>query len=172
MTNINTTTLVNDLLPQHQYRLVSVTSTTSFPDNEGWVVFGYGYDYQTKPVRYLGKTGNNTILIDPEFTFINKIPVGSIVNMLLDNNSFNPKNNQLGSFILTDTPAGRVAAESAIDSIFAAGYTINHTVTYPGDIGLGWGGRPKKGVNNISDIVQCFCGNDVDKERAEAREGY
>jgi len=170
ITEVATVTTTDVLEAGNQYRLVQVADTTDFPDEQGWVVFGYGYDYQTDAVPYIGIAGPTAILIDMSYTFLADIPVGSYVNLLVDDQppSFAP--GAEGHFWLTDSPAGRVAAMAAIDSIAAAGYEVTKTVTYPGDVGLGNAGHPTHGVPDISDIVQSFAGSDVDGEVATARE--
>lgn len=158
------------LVGGNQYRLVEVASSTLFPDVEGWVVFGYGNDFQAGPVVYLGKAGPAHILVDPTFTFPETIPLGSYVNLLVNEKPPVPVAGEIGDFILTDSPAGRVAAAEAIDSISAAGYTVTKTIVYPGDVGVGNAGHPTHGTQALSDIVQCFAGSGVDAEVAAARE--
>lgn len=169
LTEVATVTATDPLLAGSQYRVVQVGSTTDFPDTEGWVVFGYGYEYQTGPVHYLGLAGPTAILLDVGFTFMATIPVGASVNMLVDDLPPVVSFGEPGDFWLTDSPAGRVAAMAAIDSIAAAGYEVTKTITYPGDVGLGNAGHPTHGTEAISDIVQSFAGSDVDGEVAAAR---
>lgn len=169
LTGVVTQTATSALAKGNQYRVVQVGSTAGFPDSHGWVVFGYGYEYQTGPVHYLGVAGPTAILLDVGFTFTSTIPVGASVNMLVDDQPPVPTFGESGDFLLTDSPAGRVAAMAAIDSIAAAGYEVTKTVTYPGDVGLGNAGHPTHGVPDISDIVQSFAGSNVDAEVAAAR---
>jgi hypothetical protein len=169
ITEVATVTTASVLGAGNQYRLVEVGSTAGFTDAECWLVFGYGYEYQTGPVRCLGVAGPTTLLLDVAFTFPAAIPVGASVNLLLSAAPPTFAVGDIGNFYLTDSPAGRVAAMAAIDSIAAAGYAVTKTVTYPGDVGLGNEGRPTHGTPAISDIVQCFAGSDVDGEVATAR---
>lgn len=170
ITEIVTTLTSAPLLAGQEYRLLTVANASSFPDVEGWVVFGYGYDYQSGPVHYLGRAGPTAILIDPDFVFTQNVPVGANVNLLASNRPPTSTPDQIGDFWLTDSPAGRVAAEATIDTIAAAGYEVDLHVSYPGDVGLGYAGHPTHGVQALSDIVQCFAGADVDAEVEAARD--
>lgn len=169
ITETATTLATSPLVAGQGYRLVAVADSSGFPDAEGWVVFGYGYEYQAGPVHYLGVAGPNNILIDPEYTFTETVPVGASINLLTSQNPPVPELGGSGNFWLTDSPSGRVAAEAAVDAITAAGYTVTKTVSYPGDIGLGNAGYPTHGAQALSDVVQCFAGSDVDGEVETAR---
>jgi hypothetical protein len=164
---IVTTTSVTSLLEGQGYRVVTVTDASEFPDAEGLVIFGYGYEYQAGPVHYLGRAGTGAILIDPNFIFPETVPVGASVNMLETSET---GDGVTGDFWLTDSPAGRVAAEATIDQLVAAGYVVTKTISYPGDVGLGNAGYPTSGAQALSDIVGCFAGSDVDAEVELARE--
>lgn len=168
ITGTSTSTTVT-LTAAGQYRLVAVASTAGFPDTTGWVVFGYGFEYQSAPVKYLGTAGPTAILIDAAYTFAETVPSGAAVNLLVNEKPPIATLGEVGDFYLTDSPAGRVAAMATVDSIAAAGYEVIKTISYPGDAGLGYAGHPKHGVPDLSDIVQCFAGSNVDVEVATAR---
>jgi hypothetical protein len=154
-------TLGTEVLAGHQYALLNVTSSASFPDSSGYLVLGYGWDYQTGPVPYLGVSGSTYLVLDPTYTFPFTVPAGADVRLLNGKSAPTPSK---GQFWLTATPDGRLAAMGFVDFITAAGYDLKKTVLYPGDMGLGNEGYPTSGSAKLSDIVRVFGGDDLDTE--------
>jgi hypothetical protein len=98
------------------------------------------------------------------------VVTGANVTLLQGKGSYVPANaNELGSFYITASPAGRVAAESAIEEATAAGVSINTQIVYPSDYGLGNAGDPASGTNKLSDKVVVWGGDEIDAEVAAAR---
>lgn len=162
------TTVTQALEADRQYPAIAVASSATFPDTRGYLIFGYGYDYQVGPVPYLGTGGTGQLLLDPAFTFSRAVPNGARVN-LVERRSDEQMPHGDGDFWLTPAPAGRSACEQNIDDIAAGGRTVAKTVTYPSDIGLGAAGKPTKGAARITDAVAVWSADDTDAEVAAAR---
>jgi hypothetical protein len=152
-----------------QYSSVEVADATAFPDEDGWLVFGYGYAYQTPPVKYFGLISGTELALDYSFVFPFKIPSGASVTLLKQKGPWVSEEAD-GYFYLTASTAGRVAASSAIDELAAAGTSIRKEIAYPGDRGLGNEGYPASGSNKLSDKVAVWAGSSVDDEVQAARE--
>jgi hypothetical protein len=160
-----------DLLANRQYASINVVDADVFPDEPGWLVFAFGYDYQVGPVPYLGRLSSTSLSIDYTFKFPVTVPSGSLVTLLEGKGAYSPTDGpDIGSFYVTDSPAGRVAAEASLQAAVAGGITLNTTIVYPGDRGLGNEGYPAQGQNKISDKVAIWSGDDIDDEVATARE--
>jgi hypothetical protein len=154
-----------------RYGSVEVADATQFPDAEGWLVFGFGYEYQVAPIKYLGRLSETTLAIDYGFKFPKEIPSGASVTRLLHKGAFNPEHPEtIGALYITASPAGRVAAGNAVDVAVGAGVAVSKEITYPGDRGLGGEGLPAHGSNKLSDKVAVWGSNDLDAEIAKARE--
>jgi hypothetical protein len=154
----------------HQYATITVDDATQFPDQPGWLVFGFGYDYQVGPVRYLGRLSTTTLSLDYKFRFTANVPMGAQVCLLANKGPYVPPSpTTVGSFYLTASAAGLEAAESAIAAAVGAGIVVNTTVTYPGDRGLGGEGLPATGASKLSDEVEVWGSDDVDQDYATAR---
>jgi len=138
------------------YTSVTLVNGKDFPDAPGFLVIGLGYDYEAGPVRYLGKLDSNTLSLDFRNQFSVDIPSGADVTLLGFRGPYTLNQPDHGSFFITGSAAGRVAAEAAILDIAAAGVTVNITIRYPGDRGLGHEGFPDSGSPAISDIVEVF----------------
>ena len=134
-------------------------------------MFAFGYKNQVAPVKYFGRLSSTRLSLDYSFKFPVTVPSGSNVTLLSQKGPWVPENPQdVGSFYITASPAGRVAAEAAIDASVAAGVVVKTTITYPGDRGLGGEGLPASGTNKLSDKVVVWGGDNVDAEVAAARE--
>jgi hypothetical protein len=137
-----------------------VASTTSFPDGEHYVVLGFATQYEVGPVRCFGVVDSSNLSIDRSFVFPKSVPSGSSVILLAQRTGMMPAAANK-AFILTDSSAGRVAAEAFIDESKAAGINLNKIIVYPGDVGLGGAGDPTTGLN-LSDKVGIWAGDNVD----------
>lgn len=165
------TTITSEIVNGSSYTVITVADASTFPDDEGYLVFGFGTDLSLSPVHYLGRVSGTTLLLDPTFEFPQTLPVGTSVTLLEERGAFVPDHpEQVGTFYLTAAAAGRVAASSTIDNLVAAGVEVVKTVIYPGDVGLGNEGQPVSGVAKIADKVEIWGGDDVDEEIALARE--
>jgi len=145
---------------------------TEFPDEEGFVVFNFGFKNQVGPIKYLGRLSDEDLLLDPSVPFSDTLPAGATVRLLRDRLPFEPEpDEQVGNFYVTGTAAGRVAAQRTIDAIVAAGKQILVSVIYPGDYGLGAEGFPQDSNYKLSDKVSVWGGDELDTEIPTARAG-
>jgi hypothetical protein len=178
ITGIGTTTTAA-VLANSQIQYLRVASTLGFPDAEGYIVLGLGFDNQLFPVKYLGVAeidfgagAEPVLVLDYGQVFPENIGAGATVILLVQKGPFIPVSPEtLGSFYVTDSSAGRVAAQAALISIVAAGIALDINIIYTGDRGLGGEGLPTEGVNKLSDAVLVWAGNEPDAEAAAAREG-
>lgn len=154
-----------------RYGSVEVSDATEFPDEPGYLVFAYGYDYQVGPVKYLGRLSDTTLALDYSFKFPKTVPAGSVVTLLRSKGPYVPTEpEEIGAFYVTASSAGRVQASATVDENVASGNLVTKTITYPGDRGLGNEGRPSTGDYKLSDKVYVWAGNEPDEELAAARE--
>lgn len=171
ITSTSTTTAVH-LDRGQQYKSLPVADASQFPDQDGYIVLAFGRSIQVGPVRYLGRLSATELMLDFSFRFTQTLPVGVDVTLLIDRVPFVPAHPEsVGSFYLTASTAGRVAAEAAIDAATAAGVNVVKTIEYPGDRGLGNEGRPDSGSPKVNDRVGIWAGADEDAEIETAREG-
>ncbi len=175
VTSGNSTTTMAVFADQ-QYNYIEVAPTTSFPAAGGYIALGFGFQTQTPPILllevYTGLSGNTRLVIDYSYRFTSSFAVGSEVTLLTGKAPYEPitpQAEQTGGFWLTDSPAGRLAAEGYVSSSLAAGITENLVIVYPGDIGLGGAGLPTQGAQKLSDIVYVFAGDTPEAEEQAAR---
>lgn len=149
---------------------LSAGGADTFPDEDGWLVIGLGTDYQTSPIKYFGRLSSDVLALDPSFRFPNSIPRLAKVSLLYTKGNWVPTNAEtLGSFYLTASSSGRVAAVAALRFIFAAGNNLDINIAYPSDRGLGGEGLPTENTLKLSDLVTIYSSDEVDKDIAEER---
>jgi hypothetical protein len=146
---------------------LTVTSTAGFPSS-GYLVLGFGTQYEIAPVKYVAILDTTTFIIDRTFTFPKDIPAGVNVSLLYQNRPWVPANvTEIGAFYVTDSSSGRVSAQAFIEGAAAAGVQVTNRIIYPGDRGIGGEGNPITGIY-LSDKVEVWAGDDVDQEIAAA----
>jgi hypothetical protein len=154
------------LLAGNSYNVVNLASTANFPSS-GLLMFNFGKSNAVYPVPYSHVISGTQLRIDGSFVFPYTVDVGSEACLInLEGFPYPDDGYPLGSFYLTDSPAGRVAAQGALDRIVAGGIEVDATIVYPGDMGLGGAGFPTQGTGKLSDIVEIFAGSGDDVDDA------
>jgi hypothetical protein len=149
-------TLTTAVRKSQRVTSLSVASTADFPDT-GYLVLGFGYATQSKPVRLIQKIDATTLLVDYGFVPEHDYAVGTSVEYLVDRNGFVVDGDAM--FYATASSAGRVAAQATTSSAAAAGIEVDFTVVYPGDRGLGGEGYPTEASESqpkVSDVTKVW----------------
>lgn len=139
VSDINTT-LTQDL-NGNVPRIFNVANASSFPNNQGYLIFGYGTSHQEGPVPYIATPSNSTILLSPIYTIRQDHPSGTTVSLVSANSPVMLAiDGSDYEFFITDVVNGRIYAQSLIKAVAATGINVVFTVLYPNSIGLGkWG---------------------------------
>lgn len=137
----NKATLSNEEYTPGTSKVIMVTDSSNFPDAPGHFVLGYGTSHQEGPIPYLARPNSQTLLLSPTYRIKYTHPVGTDIALVAQNNPIVlSKDGTDHPFYLTDIVAGRVYAESLINTVIATGINLLITIVYPGDEGLGkWG---------------------------------
>lgn len=164
------TSITQNIDANRQYSIITVADASKFPDEEGYLVFGFGSEGQVGPIRYLNRASNTSLLLDHSASFPTDLSSGTSVVLLAQRGAWAPDSaTSVGSFYATAIASGRVAAEKKVEDLTAAGVKLVKTVVYPSDVGLGNAGYPASGSNKLSDKVSVWGGDDVDVEIDKAR---
>lgn len=112
-------------------RLLNITSNT-IPSTGGFLIFDYGRDNQEGPVRYLYKPTDNTIALDPSYTFKHSHPVDSPIVAISHKGPHQMSTNatEYPPYI-TDPSEARFILQDLIRSVKSAGIFVNFLVRYP-----------------------------------------
>ena len=121
--------------------IIQVDDASQIPDEEGYLVFGFGTSREEGPVPYISRPSSGTIIIDPSYTFENVHPSGTNISFVTQNFAYEPDTDGTDfPFYATDIISGRVYAEELINLVAATGINVIITILYPNDEGLGkWG---------------------------------
>jgi hypothetical protein len=169
ITNIQTTVL-QQLNKGFSYTNISVTDPSKFPNIPGYLVFNYGSDNQVNLVPYVGSFTNSDgdggfLTLLPGYVFPLDVPINSV--LIYSGTApgvFVPTLPiPLNTAYLTDSPAGRAAAEDALLQCAAAGFENNINIIWPTIFGVGNWAYPVKlnqpalgGGGKINDIVRIW----------------
>lgn len=112
-------------------RLLNI-GPNDIPKEGGYIVFNYGLNNQEGPVRYLYKPTDNTIALDPSYTFKNNHSVGSSIVLINRKGPHKISNKALEyPLYVTDPSEARTVLQELIRSVKSAGIFVNFLVRYP-----------------------------------------
>lgn len=118
--------------------VVEVDDSSSFPDETGHLVFGFGTSKEEGPVPYIARPSSNSLMINPSYRFKNIHPSGTNISLISQNYVYDLKTDGTDrAFYLTDVVSGRIYAEDLIKLVVATGIRLVITVLYPSSEGLG-----------------------------------
>jgi hypothetical protein len=120
---------------------IEVDDSSAFPDEEGFLVFGFGTAKEEGPVPYIARPSSTTLVLDPSYRFKNTHAAGTDITLIAQNFPIDVKSDGTDrAAYITDTVSGRVYAEELIELVSATGINVAITILYPDDTGLGkWG---------------------------------
>jgi hypothetical protein len=118
--------------------IIDVADASSFPDDQGKLVFGFGTSHEEGPVPYIARPSSSSIRLNPAYKFKKTHPVGTDVCLIIQDYPVEPaKDGSDYAFYVTDSVAGRIYAQQLIKEVAATGIRIIFYILYPGDEGLG-----------------------------------
>ena len=131
--------------------IVFVDDASEIPDDQGFLIFGFGTAKEEGPVPYLARPSSNSIIINPTYNFRFVHEAGTNISYVQQNSAYTP---DAGGFsyplYLTDEVSGRIYAEDLIELVKATGIRLAVTILYPNDIGFG------KWSTEDSEIVKIY----------------
>lgn len=112
-------------------RLLNTTNNTISKDG-GFLIFDYGHNNQEGPVRFLYKPTDNTIALDPSYTFKHSHASGSPIVAISHKgpHAMSGRANEYPAYI-TDPSEARFILQELIRSVKSAGIFVNFLVRYP-----------------------------------------
>lgn len=112
-------------------RLLNTTNNT-IPKDGGYLIFDYGRNTQEGPVRYLYKPTDNTIALDPSYTFKYNHSISSPIVAISRRGPHQMSGHaaEYPSYI-TDPSEARFILQDLIRSVKSAGIFVNFLVRYP-----------------------------------------
>jgi hypothetical protein len=126
-----TTQLTTSIAAGNALRSIDV-AVNSIPNQEGYLIFGFGTEKEEGPVRYLYKPNSLTLMIDPAYIFEYTHNVGTSVTMIRRRGSHVISG--LGTelpFYVTDPTVARSVLQDLIQKVKSAGIFIEFIIRYP-----------------------------------------
>ncbi len=113
---------------------ITVDDASKFPATGGKLMFSFGKTNQEYPVGYITVPNNNTLLIDPGYSFQNTHLTGASVSLMLANQvtPFAPSKDGGDLAVYLTSPANaRDVVQEILLSLAAAGITVSFLVLLP-----------------------------------------
>jgi hypothetical protein len=158
-----TTTITQSISINSNYKSITVTDSTSFPNSEGYLVLGFGQTYQSPPIHYIATPSSTTILLDPNTQIKSNVPSGATVTLLVSNAPYVPDNTVVptGIAYVTGDHLSRVYAENTINFIKGGGLQIETEVQYPSSVGLANGNSALTNTDKVNDKIYVWGDDDL-----------
>ena len=114
------------------YTKLTVDDTVSFLGQSGQLIFGWGTESQEQPVRFRGVPNSKTLLLDPSYIFQKDQPIGTTVNVLVDQKPLTPRRDGSDLAIYLTSPSdARLVVQRILASLAAAGIIVNFVILAP-----------------------------------------
>jgi hypothetical protein len=114
------------------YTKVTVDDTVNITAQSGFMVFGWGLDSEEQPVRFRGIPNSKTVLLDPSYVFKKDQPIGTPVNVIVDQKPYKPRRDGTDLAIYLTSPSdAREVVQKILASLAAAGVIVNFVVLAP-----------------------------------------
>jgi len=131
-------------------KIIPLADASQFPDQQGYILLGYGTEHQEGPIPYIARPSSDSLLISPAYNIQNEHPTGTDVAYLASKSSVIISKDGLDyPFYITGVADGRIYAQDLINQITATGISVVFTVLYPGDYGLGKGGTIYSEISTV-----------------------
>jgi hypothetical protein len=126
-----TAIIQQSLLTGQVYTELTVDDVSQFPD-EGYLIFDWGLGTQEQPVRYIGKSNSQTLLLDPSYVFTKGHANGATVNYLAALAPPTPDldGSDLAIYLVSPSTA-RIAVQTLLQDLVAAGVVVTFVVNLP-----------------------------------------
>ena len=127
----NTAEITDSIQSGKIIRLLNISNNTLSKDG-GYLIFDYGKETQEGPVRYLYKPTDNTISIDPSYTFKYSHSINSPIVAISHKgpHQMSGRGDEYALYI-TDPSEARFILQDLIRSVKSAGIFVNFLVRYP-----------------------------------------
>ncbi len=124
---LNQNITANDLILN-----LTVDDASDIPDQKGFLIFNFGKANQEGPVPYSGRPNNESLVINPLYTFTKNHLLGDIINYASSETAFVPRSNgsDFPAFI-TGTEEALKLVQNLIRRIKAVGVVLKFIVQRP-----------------------------------------
>lgn len=113
-------------------RTLPIASTNNIPDEEGYVIFDYGTEFEEGPVRYLFKPTDESMQLDPAYIFQFDHAIGSSVTVIRNRGPIvmSGAGTEYAPYI-TDPAVARVVLQDLIQEVKSVGIFLEFLIRFP-----------------------------------------
>lgn len=113
-------------------RTLEINAGNNIPDEEGYVIFDFGTEYEEGPIRYLYKPSENTIQMDPAYIFQYNHSIGSAITVIRRRGpiKMSGQGTELGAYI-TDPAVARTVLQDLMKEVKSVGIFLEFLIRYP-----------------------------------------
>jgi len=116
-------------------KTLTIDSVNNIPNEEGFVIFGFGTEAQEGPVRYLFKPNNSTMQIDPAYFFQNTHPVGTAITVIRKRgaHTISTTGREYAPYV-TDPAIAREVLQDLLLKVKSVGVSMEFLIRYPNQL--------------------------------------
>jgi len=113
-------------------RTLPIAAVNNIPNQEGFVIFGFGTESEEGPVRYFFKPSDSSLQLDPAYVFQNNHSIGDGVTVIRRRGAhiLSSSGKELAPYI-TDPAAARIVLENLLQQTKSVGIFIEFLTRYP-----------------------------------------
>ena len=113
-------------------RTLQITGPNNIPDAEGFVIFGFGTEKEEGPIRYLYKPTDNSLQMDPAYTFKFTHNIGDAVTMIRRKGAHVMSGSAAEyPLYITDPGIARETLKAVMTEVKSVGIFIDFIIRYP-----------------------------------------
>jgi hypothetical protein len=127
-----TTTSQEEIKAGNNVRALEIASPNNIPDEEGFVVFGFGTEFEEGPIRYLFKPTDASIQLDPAYVFQNNHSVGEQITVIRRRGAhvISSTGKEYAPYI-TDPAVARTVLQELLTQTKSVGIFIDFLIRFP-----------------------------------------
>jgi hypothetical protein len=127
-----TSSITQDIKAGNNVRVLTIDPVNNIPNEEGFVVFGFGTENEEGPVRYLYKPSDSSLQLDPAYFFKNNHNIGDGITVIRRKGAhvISSIGREYAPYI-TDTSVARDILQELLRQTKSVGIFIEFLVRYP-----------------------------------------
>lgn len=113
-------------------KTLNISTPNNIPDEEGFVIFGFGTENEEGPIRYLFKPTDSTMQMDPAYVFENNHDVGANITVIRRRGAhiMSGRGTEYGAYI-TDPGVAREVLQDLMLQVKSVGIFIQFLIRFP-----------------------------------------
>lgn len=113
-------------------KTLAIDPVNNIPNEEGFIIFGFGTESQEGPVRYLFKPSDGTLQMNPAYTFESDHEIGESITVIRRRgaHTISSTGNEYAPYI-TDPSVARETLQELLRQTKSVGIFINFLVRFP-----------------------------------------